>query len=282
MSSFNIECADAIKVAKVLDTGLYLTRNIYNMDECGFDLGSTCRTRRVGPVNASIKAQSTILTSTHITVIAAILTQDAPVPPFLIYSGKYLMMEWTQTQDPSPRQFADVTDSGFSSTYMTIQWLEKVFDPATCNWAAGSQRLLVLDGPVSHTSVDFLDACWDQQIVCIILPANMSSVFQPLDVNFFAHVKREYHQQIDNYQLGSTALSVPKSFFYYWHQRVWAKAANSRQIWSAWSKSFLYAQSAVTAGLGGLFSPEPASQAIPETPSMQPYPPRSRSMPSDR
>ena len=139
------------------------------MDECGFDFGSTRGTRRVGPCNAFIKAQSCLLTSTHITVIAAISTQDAPVPPFLLYSGKYLMTDWPQTLDSTPRQVADVTDLGFSCTYMTICWLTEVFDPATKNRANGSQRLIFLDGPVIHTSVDFLDACWDRQIVCIIL-----------------------------------------------------------------------------------------------------------------
>ena len=220
----------------------------------------------MGPRNTSIKAQSSLLPSTHITVITAISTQDGPFPPFLLFSGKYLMMDWTQTRDPSPRQIADVTDLGFSNTYMVIRWQTEVFDPATKDRADGSRRLLFLDGPVIHTSVDFLDACWDRQIVCIILPANMSSVFHPLDVDFFAHVKHEYHRQIDDYQLGLSALSVPKSFFYCWHQRAWAKAANSRQIRSAWSKSFLYPRSAVSTGLGRISSPQPASQTIPETP----------------
>ena len=258
--------ADAIKVAEVLDTGLYLPRNIYNMDECGFDLSATRRTRRVGPRNASIKAQTSLSTNTHITVIAAISTQDAPVPPFLIYPGKYSMSDWLQVMDEQPKQMAVMTESGYSNSFMTIRWITDCFDPATKSRAAGSLRLLFLDGPDIHTSVEFLQTCWARKIICIILPANMSGIFQPLDVDLFAHLKREYHRQIDDYQQGSGAVSVPKSFFYRWHQRAWDKAATSRQIRSAWSKSFLYPRAAVTTGLLGLASEPQAPQAVPETP----------------
>ena len=236
------------------------------MDECGFDLSTTRRTRRVGPRGAPLKSQAALSTNVHITVVAAISTQDAPVPPFLIYSGKYLMMDWTQTQDPTPPQVAVVTDSGFSNTGMTIRWLTDCFDPATRDRAAGSRRLLFLDGPVIHTSVELLEVCWAANIVLIILPANLSAVFQPLDVDFFGIVKAEYSRQISDYQLGSGAVSVPKSFFYRWHQRAWAKAANSRQIRGAWAKAHLYPLRDVEIGLRGAVDVPQGATVIPETP----------------
>ena len=188
------------------------------MDECGFDLSTTRRTHRVGPRNAPIKAQSSLSASTHITVIAAISTFNAPVPPFLIYQGKHIMEDWVACRDEEPRQVADVTDSGLSNSYMTIWWLTECFDPATRNRAGNSPRLLFLDGPDIHTSVDFIQACWDRNIVCIILPANLRAVSQPLDVDFFNHLKLAYHAQVDKYQMGSGSISVPKGFFYRWHQ----------------------------------------------------------------
>ena len=236
------------------------------MDECGFDLSMTHRTRRVGPRNASIKSQSSLSTTTHITVIAAISTQDAPVPPFLIYSGQTLMKDWVKAHDPVPVQKADITDSGFSNTCMTIWWLTEVFDPATRQQANGSLRLLFLDGPNIHTSVKFLQACWDRRIVCIILPANLSAIFQPLDVDFFNHLKLAYHAQVDKYQMGSGSVRVPKGFFYRWHQRAWAKAAHPRQIRSAWAKAHLYPWKEVQLSLLEHPPPPQAVPIIPETP----------------
>jgi len=104
----------------------------------------------------------------------------------LIYPGGHLMEEWMKTVEKEPRVMADVTDTGFSNSYMAIRWLKECFDPATRGRAGRSRRLLFLDGPDIHTSVEFLEACWDRNIVCIILPAHLSGVFQPLDVDFFS------------------------------------------------------------------------------------------------
>ena len=59
--------------------------------------------------------------------------------------------------------------------------------------------------------VDFLEACWERSIVCLLLPAHLSGVFQPLDLNFFSTLKLEYHKQVNDYQLGSEASSIPKT-----------------------------------------------------------------------
>ena len=243
MSSFSFDGGDAIKVAKVLDTGLYTSRNIYNMDEVGFDLSTNRRVRRVGPRNALIKSQTSLSTSTHITVIAAISTQDVPVPPFLIYPGKHIMSDWVMAMDMEPVQMAVTTQSGYSNTYMTIRWLTDCFDPSTRDRADGALRLLFLDGPNIHTSVNFLEACWDRRIVCIILPANLSGIFST-----------SLCQLLQSSQIGVLSTGgqisawiylcerVPIGFFYRWHQRAWAKAANLRQIRSTWVKAHLYPQ----------------------------------------
>ena len=105
VSSFmlRIHIHDDLQVKEALDTGLYLSSNIYNMDETGFELSTARRTRRVGPTNASIKAQASLAASGHITVIAAISTHDAPIPPFIIYSGGSLIDGWLETRDEDPK-----------------------------------------------------------------------------------------------------------------------------------------------------------------------------------
>ena len=117
-----------------------------------------------------------------------------------------------------------------------------------------------------HVQVSFLEACWDRNIVCLILPANMSNIFQPLDVDFFNTLKLAFHQQVDDYQLGSNAPSVPKPFFYRWMQRAWSPTANSRQIRAAWAKSGIYPLCQLTMGAVET-TPEPTSRRTePTTP----------------
>ena len=151
-----------------------------------------------------------------------------------------MMEEWVCLKDDEPMMIATVTESGYSNGFITKWWLTECFDPYTQNRAGTSRRLLFLDGLDSHTQIDFLEACWDRNIVCLILPAHLSGVFQPLDVNFFNPLKLAYHKQIDDYQLGSEASRVTKAFFYRWFQRAWAATANSRIIRSAWAKSGLW------------------------------------------
>jgi len=77
----------ALSVQKVLSevvgTDLYLSHNIYNVDERAFSLLS--RSRRTRPIASlrflSSKSKSSFVAGAHIIVMRA------PVLPFLIYSG---------------------------------------------------------------------------------------------------------------------------------------------------------------------------------------------------
>jgi hypothetical protein len=169
------------------------------MDEAGFNLSTGRHTRRVGPTKASSKSQASLAAGTHITIIATIGTSDAPVPPYLIYSGAHILEEWVAVRDRGPKLMANTTDSGWANSYIIKEWLTECFDPYTKARAGSSRRLLFLNGLESHVQVDFLEECWARKIVCIILPTHMSGVYQPLDVNFFNTLKLKFHKLVDNY-----------------------------------------------------------------------------------
>lgn len=161
----------------------YATCNIYNMDEAGFSLSSDRKTRQVGPIMAPRKSQATMANDIHITVIATISIANGPVPPFIIYPGAHLIEEWVAVQDDEPEQMATVTTSGYVNLDVVLRWLVDCFDPRTRERAGRFRRLLFLDGHDTHVQVSFLEACWERNIVCVIIPAHMSQVYQPLDVS---------------------------------------------------------------------------------------------------
>lgn len=99
------------------------------MDEAFFDLTSGRRTRRVAPLSTPIKAQTSLASTAHITVVATISTQDAPVPPFLIYPGVFLLEEWVRTRDKEPNMQAGVLESGWINGFLAHQWLVDWFGP---------------------------------------------------------------------------------------------------------------------------------------------------------
>ena len=67
----------------------------------------------------------------HITLIATISTHDAPVKPFIIYSGMFLLEEWVITQDEKPEIIAMVSELGWINGFLALRWLTDCFDPAT-------------------------------------------------------------------------------------------------------------------------------------------------------
>ena len=211
-------------------------------DEAGFELASTRKTRRIGPRNSSSsKAMGRPPKSEHITVLACIGVDAAPVPRFVLYSGATVQTSWFNLRERDIPQLAQATETGWSNSYMMKLWMEQAFDPFTKDRVpAGKHRLLLLDGHHSHIKVDFLDACWDRNITCLIFPPHMTSILQPLDVDFFNQLKMAYHRQYDAHILGSASNSVSKGLFWAWHQRAWRDTATSRQIRGAWRKTGLW------------------------------------------
>jgi hypothetical protein len=85
------------------------------MDGTGFELNTPRRRRFIAPKGTSKKSQTKWPAKDHITVIAAISTQDAPVPPLLIHPGDALIEEWFDVRNATPNCTATVTHSGFSN-----------------------------------------------------------------------------------------------------------------------------------------------------------------------
>ena len=239
------------------------------MDEVGFDLSSDRKTRRVGRVGSSSKSQAALAASDHITVIAAVSTVDAPVPPFIIFPGANFQESWLAARLPTPHMVCTVTLSGWTNSFVSKQWLVDTFDPATRDRAGGRRRLLIFDGLESHVQVEFLELALARNIVCLLLPAHMSGKYQPLDVGFFQPLKHAYHKLVFNYQLGSETTRVTKAFFHPWFQQAWAATANSRTIRSAWRDSGLWPLDRLIMGADLLSTPPPAAQTQPETPHNQ-------------
>ncbi|EIW70838.1 hypothetical protein TREMEDRAFT_28837, partial [Tremella mesenterica DSM 1558] len=227
-------------VKEVYETGLYSPSCIFNMDESPFSLSYEQRVRRIGPRNHPHNGQAIPSSREHITAVHCIGIDSAPVPPLIIFQGAQLQESWTAEHEKDVRQIATVSNSGWINSYIMIQWLETVFDPFTKDIANGRRRLLFLDGAEPHTKVDFLEACWAKNIVCIILPANMTDKFQPLDVDFFKPLKDAYFRHLNNYQLGGSMLNAVKGMFWPWHQRAWRETATLRQLRGAWRKSGLW------------------------------------------
>lgn len=178
---------------------MYTPAGIFNMDEMYFTLSDTRKVRRIGTPDHRASQAAPGRSGTggeHITVITVIATvgiDAAPVSPLVIYKGKSLQ---GTTAPAEGDRHATVTDSGWTNSDITKQWLEKCFDPATRDRVPpGRLRLLFLDGADVHDKVDFLEACWERSIVVVVMPARLT--FSPTNFSLwmstsFNHVKSAY------------------------------------------------------------------------------------------
>ena len=202
-----------LEMKSVYDTGLYPPSCIYNMDETLFSIGLSQNSCKIAPSTLPSKAIASPASNQHITVLACIGVKRAAIPPIILFQGVNVQLSWNAVMEPHVPQLAEVTDSGWTNSYMMKKWLETVFDPYMQDVPAAMRRLLIMDGHNTHVQVNSLDSCWARGFDCVILPANMTSIFQPLDVAFFNQLKSAYHSKVQSHLLNSKSTLLSKGLF---------------------------------------------------------------------
>ena len=106
-----------------------------------------------------------------ISLLACISATGTALPPALIYQGKSndLQSSWLDEIGNDSVYFA-ASENGWSCNSLGLNWLEKVFNPATKK-PGRSRRLLIVDGHSSHVNIAFLELADRMRIIIrIMLP----------------------------------------------------------------------------------------------------------------
>jgi hypothetical protein len=111
--------------------------NIYNMDEKGFLIGTTARSKRVfskaiwqrGQVRAALQDGS----REWITTLACVCADGSFLPLAIIFEGKAaLQSSWVGDVEAGKHQvFLATSPSGWTNNQLGLAWLEQVFDCCT-------------------------------------------------------------------------------------------------------------------------------------------------------
>src|SRR5450432_290670 len=151
-----------------------------------------------------------------ISLVAGICADGTSLPPGLVYKGEShdLQSSWLDELDDDKAYFA-ASSNGWSSDSLGLQWLIKVFDPATKAKAGRSRRLLIVDGHSSHINMQFLDTADQLRILVHRMPSHSKHRLQPLDVGVFGPLSTAYSNQLNSLQHKSLDLvSMTKRLFY--------------------------------------------------------------------
>jgi len=241
-------------------------RHTYNMDEKGFLLGITTRSKRIfsrqeyerKAVRQAIQDGS----REWISLLACICADGSALDPALIYEAglEGLLSGWVEDINPEEHSaFITSFPSGWSNDEIGLAWLEQVFDRCTREKARRSYRLLILDGHGSHVTMDFINYCDQNRILLAVFPPHSTHTLQPLDVCMFKPLSTTYSGELSAFlHRGQGLSSVAKRDFF-------------SLFWKAWQSSFkqpLILKAFKTTGISPL-NPEPIlkrfSKAKPES-----------------
>jgi hypothetical protein len=216
-------------------------RHTYNMDEKGFMIGITGRSKRV--FSKAIWKAKGLRQSLQdgsrdwITLLACVCADGSALPPSLLFSSanKSIQSSWVDAiQAGEHRVFITSSPSGWTNDDIGLAWLEQVFNRETKAKARSSWRLLILDGHGSHVTSSFIDYCDQHRILLCVLPPHSTQTLQPLDVALFKPLSTAYAKELsDHLHRAQGQLTVKKGDFFELFWRAWHSSFAEKTIRSA-------------------------------------------------
>ena len=172
-------------------------KDIYNMDESSFAIGSTQGACVV--IDSRIRSQFQARPGRQewVTVIECICGDGSMIDPLVIFRGMKLSSEWLISSELTKGWRFSCTKKGWTSDMHGLEWLRRCFEPGTREKANGRWRILILDGHGSHITLDFIKHCRDHKIILLRLVPHTSHLCQPLDVGLFGPLKTALSAKLD-------------------------------------------------------------------------------------
>ena len=213
---------------------------IYNCDESRFQLNNKPH-KKLFTIKGcgSVYSQTCVERGETVTVLACTNAIGSFIPPMAIFKGKKHRDEFS---DGFPNgSLVMMTDSGWINEDVFLKWLHHFQAhraPGTC--------LLLLDGHISHKSLQALQYCEENNIHMICLPSHTSRRLQPLGQSFFKPLKDYYddecntfmHRPRTNNKEGERKIS--KSTFGGIFKKAWLKAATPAIAGSGFGSTGVY------------------------------------------
>ena len=133
-------------------------KDIYNMDETGFSIGTLESTRIIVDSTYRTRHQAHSGRQEWVSIVECICADASSIAPLVIFAGQNVSQSWIPLSVLNQWYFS-ANSKGWTSNSHGLEWLKHVFEPATRAKAAGCYRLLICDGHDSHISGSFIAHC---------------------------------------------------------------------------------------------------------------------------
>lgn len=127
---------------------------------------------------------------TSISVMMAASAAGDLLPPFVVYKAKHRYVEWEENGPAGCRY--SVSKSGWLDANTFVEWFNQIALPFFRN--KRGKKVMIGDNLSSHITVDVINLCEENDIRFILLPPNSTHLCQPLDVSYFAPLKKSWRK----------------------------------------------------------------------------------------
>jgi hypothetical protein len=225
------------KIGKALQDPALLSENVYNMDETGVMLSMLGCVKVLVDKNDMRSYRGARVKRTMVTAIECISGDGRYLDPMIIWPASTHRANWT-THHSSGWHYA-CSDSGYTDSMISLEWLKRVFDPQTKERANGKPRMLICDGFGTHETLEILEFCFENNIMLCRIPSHTSHKLQPCDVAVFSPLKAAYRDQVERLERGGVN-TIGKGHFTYLYSPARKKAFTKKNILAGWAKSGLF------------------------------------------
>lgn len=168
--------------------------NVWNMDETGFQIAQPGSIHVLVPKRnrkkVEIAAQGT---RENVTCVEAVSAMGEFIPPYLIFRGAAIMFYWARANLPDDWALA-TSKKGFITSDLAKLWLGHFLEHTKKR--RGRRTVLLIDGHMSHLTVDFARQCEANGIILFRFPPHLTHLMQPLDVGVFQPLKQAHSSAI--------------------------------------------------------------------------------------
>lgn len=224
------------KIEKVLQDPAVKRWNVYNWDETGIMLSMLGSAKVLISRDDTRNHRGARVERTTVTAVECISADGRYLDPMIIWPASTHRARWTTF--PTPGWHYAHSDSGYTDSHISLEWLKRVFDPQTRDLAQQNPRVLISDGLGSHETVGMLEFCFENNIILCRIPSHTSHKLQPCDVAVFGPLKAAYRDQVERLERGGIN-TIGKAHFTALYGPARQKAFSKKNILSGWAKSGL-------------------------------------------
>lgn len=207
----------------------------WNLDESGFPMDPS-KFKTIGTIGKKTIRVTPGAGRENTTVLAVVSANGKALDPFIIFKGKNLRTNWHGDESlPNTKYVA--SDNG----WMTASIFENFFKGFVEETKSTRPILLLLDGHLSHTSLNTIDIARTENISILKLPAHCTDLLQPLDVACFGPLKSYYEKALIEY-VHATGGRAPlqHSGFADMLSKVWKKGLSPSNIQSGFRATGIF------------------------------------------